>query len=1194
MASVAKAKALLAETEHAQAIASDPTISAWVSANAGAGKTHVLKLRVLRLLLAGTAPERILCLTYTKAAAAEMAQRIFKDLSDWTTSDDATLSATITRLVGQPPANSDLRTARQLFARAIETPGGLKIQTIHAFCERLLQRFPLEAGVAPAFSILDDETGSALRAEAINRTLGEANADTAGELAAALNTAVMYAADERFDELLAAALAKRAWLEDVSRLPLVRGGRAYEKLEAYYRQLFDVSPDATAAGILAEIGALLTDAELRAAIAALATGGKNDLKLADRLGKALATSEPLERLAAFSEAFLTGKGEPRADRGFLSKAVSAAEPAVATKLANARDRLYVLAQRRRSLQVVAATLALIRLADRVMQHYAEAKARRAALDFDDLIVRTSNLLSSSSAADWVLYKLDGGIDHILVDEAQDTSPLQWTIIESLASEFFAGEGAGAGGRTLFAVGDEKQSIYSFQGAAPKRFAQAGRQFGERAREADRAWSAVPLTLSFRTVGPLLDSIDSIFADPGRTPGLTASDAAIRHQAIRLGQAGRVEVWPTIVPAETAPTPAFAPLEETSTAAPVRLLAERIAEQIDTWLSGGEMLTSQGRVLAAGDILILVRRRQPFAPEMVRALKTRGIPVAGSDRIVLSEQIAVQDLMALGDFLVLPEDDLALATVLKSPLFDLDDMDLMAIAPQRKGSLWSALIAAPETNERTQSAVATLKRWRALADFAPPYEFFATLLDRDNCRKRLLRRLGPDAADPIDEFMQLALTYDDQAPASLQGFLSWLRDDERQIKRDMEQGRNEVRVMTVHGAKGLEAPVVMLPDTCSPARGGRVPSVVDLAAAEMAGLQSSPHVWAVKGSRSLPPIAASDAVARQLALEEHNRLLYVALTRARDRIYVCGYETKRGRGAGCWYDTIMAGLEETLEPATNSFGEEILVLDGPQTVDIEPSSSPVADDRPAQALPDWALRRAPSEPQRVMPMSPSRLVPLETDDDGEPAPFDVVRAGDGRPAEPASPSPRAMVAENRFLRGILTHALLEHLPQYDRAQRKDAAHQFIALRGKVLKERVRREIVKEALSVLDDPEFAAVFGQNSRAEVPIAAEIPNPAGIGPPLRLTGLIDRLLQRKNDVLIVDYKTNRPPPTDVTQVADAYVLQMAAYRVAVQQIFQTAAVRAAIIWTDGPRLMPIPDELLDLHQQRLWDLGSPSLDAT
>ena len=411
----------------------------------------------------------------------------------------------------------------------------------------MLQRFPLEAGVTPAFTILDDETGAELRAEAINRTLNEANADASGELANALTTAVTYAADERFDDLLAAAMAKREWLEDVSRLPVVRGGGPFEKIEAYYRQLFNVSSDATHASISSATNALITDTELRSAVAALASGGKNDQKLAERLNTAIEANAPSERIAALSAAFLTGKGEPRADRGFISKAVSSTEPTIAAGLAKARDGLFELVQQARSLQVIAATLALVRLADRVMQHYTEAKVRRAALDFDDLIVRTSNLLSSSDAADWVLYKLDGGIDHILVDEAQDTSPLQWTIIESLAGEFFAGEGSEAGDRTLFAVGDEKQSIYSFQGAAPKRFAHAGREFGARASAAGRSWSAVPLTLSFRTVSPLLQAIDAIFADAGAYTGpdrFGRSHPSSGHSH-RPGRTRRN--WPTIQP-----------------------------------------------------------------------------------------------------------------------------------------------------------------------------------------------------------------------------------------------------------------------------------------------------------------------------------------------------------------------------------------------------------------------------------------------------------------------------------------------------------------------------------------------------------------------------------------------------------------------------------------------------------------------
>ena len=451
-----------------------------------------------------------------------------------------------------------------------------------------------------------------------------------------------------------------------------------------------------------------------------------------------------------------------------------------------------------------------------MAHYTRAKSQRAALDFDDLIAHSASLLDQSNAAAWVLYKLDGGLDHVLVDEAQDTSPIQWRVIEQLVSEFYAGAGVreekvqreGDGARSVFAVGDEKQSIYSFQGAEPKMFAETGRRFEARAQAAEQAFEAVPLLLSFRTVAPLLKAVDRVFNDHAQTPGLSASGEAIRHLALRTQQAGLFELWEPEVPEDVTAAPAFAPLEEQPVASPISRLAERIAVQIANWLASGERLVSEDRPIRASDILILVRKRQPFAAEMVRALKRRRIPVAGADRIVLGDHIAVQDLMALSDFLLLPEDDLALANVLKSPLFGLDDDDLMRFAPERPGLLWTALLKAAANDPTLEPAAEQLKRWRAQADFSPPFEFFANLLDRDGGRARMLGRLGPEAADAIDEFINLALNYDEQAPPSLQGFVTWLRAGRREIKRDMEHGRDEVRVMTVHGSKGLEAPIVI--------------------------------------------------------------------------------------------------------------------------------------------------------------------------------------------------------------------------------------------------------------------------------------------------------------------------------------------------------------------------------------------------
>ncbi|MGI9425356.1 MAG: 3'-5' exonuclease, partial [Hyphomicrobiaceae bacterium] len=475
----------------------------------------------------------------------------------------------------------------------------------------------------------------------------------------------------------------------------------------------------------------------------------------------------------------------------------------------------------------------------------------------------------------------------------------------------------------------------------------------------------------------------------------------------------------------------------------------------------------------------------------------------------------------------------------------------------------------------------------------PYEFFATLLDRDGCRAQLLSRLGPDAADPIDEFMNLALQFDDQAPASLQGFICWLRDGERIIKRDMEKGREEVRVMTVHGAKGLEAPIVFLPDTCSAPGAGEVPPLVHLTDPDQHKDEAGPVAWAIKASSKLPQIKAGRSAKKRDETEENNRLLYVALTRARDRIYVAGFEGKTKRPDTCWYDIIDNALSGQCDEITNSFGDTVWRLESPQTVEV---SKPKTDaERAATATPRPELfeRKAPTEPQLVIPLAPSRILPLEADTEGEPLDRESVRTSAEIASEPASPSPRAMARDYRFLRGLLTHALLEHLPNFDDDMREAAARAFVTQRGDVLSQRVQDSIVREVLAVMRAPDFAAVFGPGSEAEVPIVAEIPRPKGEGPPLRLTGQIDRLSRSPHEILIIDYKTNRPPPREVDQIADSYLLQMAAYRLAIQQIFQDQPVHAAILWTDGARLMPIPDEVLDDHQQRLWSLKTSHLDG-
>jgi ATP-dependent helicase/nuclease subunit A len=822
----------------------------------------------------------------------------------------------------------------------------------------------------------------------------------------------------------------------------------------------------------------------------------------------------------------------------------------------------------------------VRLGSAVMQRYADAKARHAQLDFEDLVEKAASLLRSSASVEWVLFKLDGGLDHILVDEAQDTSPVQWKVITALADEFFAGLGAREEPRTLFAVGDEKQSIYSFQGAAPKMFAAKGEALGARIERAGLPWRRVPLTLSFRSVEPLLAAVDAVFARADRTPGVGSSP--VNHVAHRAGHAGLVEIWPTEKHEPAEPAEAWSPLRESAATPSVVRLANRIADTVAGWLRSGEMLASEDRPVRAGDILVLVRKRLPFAPALVTALKLRGVPVAGADRLMLTEQIAVQDLMALGDVLTLPEDDLALAAALKSPLLGLDDADLMALAHSRPGSLWDALQARRSDGDRMALAAQALRRWRVQAEHKAPFEFYAGVLDGERGRARMLERLGVEAADAIDEFLSLALAHDNGAPPSLQGFLCRLRQGQREVKRDMDQGRDEVRVMTVHGAKGLEAPIVFLPDTCSTRSARGANSLLTLDDAELPSGLPPPFLWPVKGTSKVGAIQLAKAQVKTAEAEERNRLLYVALTRARDRLYVAGFEGVHAPPVDCWYNLIKEGMRGRLDEIRAGDGRTVWRLSGAQAVPAEAGKGRAPGAVTAASLPAWATAAAPPEPLLTQPLVPSRLAPLEHASAAAPGASAHKRRH--RHLEPAILSPTQLADDSRFLRGNLTHALLEHLPVVPRGGWAAAAAAFLDRHGTQLSTAARREIAAETLAVLQDPALAPLFGPGSRAEVPIAAEFPHPDGGGPALRLTGKIDRLVQASGSVLILDYKTNRPPPADAQSVAEAYLFQLAAYRLGVARIFPKSRVEAAILWTDGPRFMPMPGELLDDYERRLW----------
>ncbi|MEX2165435.1 MAG: double-strand break repair helicase AddA [Methyloceanibacter sp.] len=1152
---------LLHEADANQARAADPEASAWVSANAGTGKTAVLVKRALRLLLAGSNPEAILCLTYTKNAAAEMQNRLLGVLADWATIPSEALHKQLVDLLGRAPKAPELRTAKRLFARALEARGGLKIHTIHGFCERLLQRFPLEAGITPHFKVLDEHGAARLKQQAYEATIARAAEHRDSALGRALAKAITYTSDDYFRKVVETVLAKRG---ELARMVAYHEGiDDWAEAEAQaLKRLFDVAEEEEES-LIAALADVLSDAEIDAALAAFAAFGSttktdND---AERSLHVARVGRGEARMAALKPLFLTGDGDAR--KQTCNKSFANDAPDIAALLDDAKSRYATLHEKLSRLRVAEASGAVLAFADAIHADYERRKRAEAVLDYDDLIAKARNLFLQTGAASWVLYKIDGGIDHILVDEAQDTNPAQWEIVQSVAEEFFSGAGANEKLRTLFAVGDEKQSIYSFQGADPARFGGVGRAFKYRAAAIGIAWHDVPLNLSFRSTVPVLKAVDAVFARPEAAQGLTfAETAIIQHHAHRQGQAGLVELW--WLESETKPVPveAFEPWnEEASGARSVDMLCRRIAAQIKTWLDEGEPLPARGRKVCAGDILILVRRRDPFTTPMIRELKRLGINVAGADRMKLMDQLAVQDLVALADVLLMPEDDLALAVVLKSPLFNLADDALFALAYDRKGSLWSALKAKAKEDARFAEAERRMTAWLDLTDFLPPYEFFSEVLGAEGqlMRKRLLTRLGPEAAEAIDEFLDLALGYDREDAPSLQGFIDRLRADEVEIKRDMDQDRDEVRIMTVHGAKGLEAPIVFLPDTCMTPR-PQGPRIFPLPRAGEPP-DEVPHLaWAPAGHSDLGVLAESKAALTLAEREEHNRLLYVAMTRASDRLYVAGWQGLRKREENCWYDLVNDGLAGHLTEIADADGVTVWRMKSEQEKPVE-SSEATSKLAVIAPLPDWALKPAAPERTRLR-FAPSRLaLPQETNIEQPPL------------------GPLALGERHRFARGRLVHALLQHLPEVKPENQEKAARAFVAARGAGLPEALKEEIVAECLAIVRDARFAPLFQPGSLAEVPVVASIGAGAGA---FALEGQIDRLVEHGPDLLILDYKTNRPPPERPEDVAPAYIAQLAAYRVALARLFPGRKLRAALLWTDGPKLMEIPEAMLDAAECR------------
>jgi ATP-dependent helicase/nuclease subunit A len=1132
-----------------QARASDPASSAFVSANAGSGKTHVLVQRVIRLLLDGVQPEKILCITFTKAAAANMAERVFTTLGHWVTLDDDALDDAI-REAGITRPDSRLRmAARKLFACALETPGGLKVQTIHALCTRLLQQFPFEANVPARFSVIDERDQNEMMERANLKVLLEASRDPDSAAGRALNIAMASAADVTFKDVVREACLSRdhfmAWTDNAGsveaaavQVSAALGVDASDTIENVEREIVD--------------GPHLPRSRWKEIASILDTGNKTEADQAARLREALIFTGS-EQVEKYIGVFLTDERSPR--KTVLTKKFCDNSPAIAHLFDLEGGRIGRLIERRRAITTRDRTQALLSIATAAAANYRREKQERGLLDYDDLIDKTLSMLDRVSSG-WVHYKLDRGVDHVLIDEAQDTSPRQWDIVAHIISEFTSGEGARDGVvRTIFAVGDEKQSIFSFQGAAPREFDERRRALKKRFEDAGLKFDPVTFTYSFRSGAAILQSVDHVFREAEIYRSIHSMETGYPiHNSLADAGPSLIELWELQQPDGRQDIEGWrAPFDGLSQTSPEVRLARRIQAEIKRLVESGTMTGSAGkrRPLRYGDMLVLVRRRGNAFDAVIQALKHAGVPVAGADRLKLTEHIAIIDLMNLADALLLPHDDLALAVALKSPLFGLSEDELFELAWQRKGSLRGALNDHAARDGKFGEVLNRLQQCERRFDTETPFAFYAWLLGGDGGRARILRRLGHEANDALDEFLELALGYERKAPASLQGFVAWLRAADLEVKRDMEISRDEVRVMTVHGAKGLEASAVFLVDTTS--------SPSDTQRLKLIHLPGGVVVWA--GRKAEDPAVVSEARTAMLGEteDEYRRLLYVAMTRAADRLIVggCMPGNMNSVRKHSWYDLIVKGLsnsglrEETIETPEGPIRRYAGIEDA---APVTAAATAAATAAPIE-LPAWLQASAPPDAPAEGQLRPS-----------DPAGDDDHRVRSGESIE---------LRARALKRGTLVHRLLQSLPDVASERRRDAALKYLARNTDGWSDGDRETLAQAVLTLIEDSRFAPVFGAGSRAEVSIVGRLQRPER--PPALVSGQIDRLVVSQSEVLIVDFKTNHAPPTLAAEAPSGYVRQLALYRAVLGKLYPQLPVRAALLWTETPELMEISAPALD-----------------
>ena len=1122
----------------------DDKTSVWVSASAGTGKTTILVQRILYLLLSGSKVDRILCLTFTRTAAAEMKERINFYLSQWAILDEEELSIAVEKITGKLPGKDMLGIASNLFFNLLQTPDGIRIETIHGFCQSVLRRFPIESGIPPQFRVADEQQRTDLIFNTRLKMMIYSRANPESELSVALKKIMSTTSETNFHDHLLLLIREKSKLENFKKI--YENTYSQNKIISKFLGIDSEDTEDSASQIFSDYNSFSSD-KLEACAKVFIEGNKTESKWGKSALLWLSSTEEERASNAidYAKGFFTSSGNLRSH--LPSQKLCKKAPQATDFFHLERDRAQYFLENIRSIRLFERTNSWITISKYFLELYEEEKSLVNTLDFDDLIHTTHKLLSNPNLPSWVLFKMDGGIDHILVDESQDTSSQQWSIIKALSDEYFSTRSSDSRSRSLFIVGDEKQSIFSFQGADPYVMEDLQKQLSKRAQQANIPWTNLPLNLSFRSTSPILSLVDATFSDEETSTGVAIINKKISHNVSRLGDSGLVEIWDTEKPVGKPPSLDLwsLPTSREQPDNPKSRLAKRIAETISSWVSDDNQknsdywLSARNRKIQAGDIMILVQQRDSLMEYLIKALKKENVPVTGIDRMVLIEQLPVMDLMALGDFLLFPKDDLMLATILKGPFIGLSEEHLFNLAYNRGPlSLWEILLEKQHEDPIIKQCVQLIKELMNKYNKMTPYDFYSDFLLSENGRRALIDRLGEEINDPVDQFLNLALEFQNDQPLSLQTFLAWLRSGRNEVKRNMERNEGAVKILTTHSAKGLQAPIVFLADAAR--KPSHRPTLVWSHSDEI-----NLPIWLGKRSEDTKVVGRLREHHAKRQDEEYRRLLYVGMTRAEDRLYVCGTEGVRGKSKNCWHEIVMRGFDilKTKEKLIEKNG--LVRFSCPQKTKINlESNNPdiIESEDSGKAI---------------------KFSPLYTEDTSD----RLSITSKERPSNTKNNVSSRKNQESKILIGKITHRLLEILLTLPVSDRFEAGEKWLSNGSHGLDKDKQKKILFSIKELLNNQDLKKIFGPLGRSEVPFSVEVNNNNNNN--IIISGKIDRLLIEDDIITAIDFKTDKYPPDNQNLVRQEYIEQMQDYAKALRIIFPGKKILCGLLFTTNASMI-------------------------